>query len=171
MPTLRALLGYFLASFAAAALGGLATSRSVGTWYDTLRKPSLNPPKGVFGPVWTLLYSAMALAAWLDWRHGRESGAGHLALRLYWLQLGLNTLWSVVFFGLRSPALGLPIIGLLWSSIAAWLVASARLDRRAALLIAPYLGWVSFASYLNLRVWQLNRGIPPVTSTDDRSGP
>ncbi len=163
MSGLRALLGFGVSSFAAAAIGGAATRRSVDSWYDTLRKPTVTPPKAVFGPVWTLLYGAMALAAWLDWRQGRREGDARLALGLYGLQLGLNTLWSVVFFGLRSPALALPVIGLLWSSIAAWLRASARLDRRAAALIAPYLAWVGFASYLNLRIWQLNRGSPSLT--------
>jgi benzodiazapine receptor len=161
MKSIRALLGFIVASFAAAGLGGIATSRSVGAWYDALRKPSVNPPKQVFGPVWTFLYTAMAFAAWLDWRRGQATSAGQGALQLYWIQLGLNTLWSVAFFGLRRPVLGLPVIGMLWGSIAGWLIASARLDRRAAALIAPYLGWVSFASYLNLRIWQLNRGSLP----------
>jgi tryptophan-rich sensory protein len=164
MPALRALFGFFRASCAAAATGGAVARRSVGSWYDALRKPAVSPPKGLFGPVWALVYGAIAVAAWLNWWRGRATAAGRLALRLYGLQLALNALWSVAVFGLRSPGPGLVVIGLLESSIAAWLIASARLDRRAAALIAPYLAWVSFASYLNLRVWQLNRGAPVASS-------
>lgn len=157
MKSIGTLLGFFIASFAAAAIGGVATNRSLQSWYPSLRKPSLNPPSWVFGPVWTALYSLMAVAAWLDWRHGRSSENGRRALGLFGLQLGLNTLWSLLFFGLRAPGLALLEIGTLWASIAAWLIASTRVDRRTLWLIAPYLAWVSFASYLNLRIWQLNR--------------
>ena len=153
----RSLIGFFLICFAAAAIGGTATGSSLGTWYQSLRKPALTPPGWVFGPVWTILYSFMAIAAWLVWRRGRGTKAGRRAMIFFSAQLALNALWSILFFGLQLPGAALVDIGLLWASIVGWLVASWRLDRRAAFLIAPYLAWVSFAAYLNFQIWRLNQ--------------
>jgi translocator protein len=158
------LLGFLGASFGAAALGGLFTARSVGTWYRALRKPRLTPPDRVFGPVWTALYALMALAAWLV---RRAPGGGHasspdrparLALGAWGLQLGLNVLWSAVFFGARRIGAGLAVIASLWVAVAACAALAARVTPAAGWLLLPYLGWTTFASFLNLRIWQLNRG-------------
>ncbi len=157
MRSIRGLLVFFVVCFLAGTIGGTATGLSIQTWYASQRKPALTPPGWVFAPVWVVLYTMMAAAAWLHWRRARGTPIGRLATALFSVQLGLNALWSILFFGLRAPGLALADVGLLWASIAGWLAVSARIDRRAALLIAPYLAWVSFASYLNLRIWQLNR--------------
>jgi len=142
--------------FAAAGLGGWATSTSVGTWYQTLRRPTWNPPDWLFGPVWTLLYLAMAVALWLvlqrvPWPQCRA------AVGLFALQLALNVAWSALFFGLRRPDLAAAEVLLLWVAIAATMVAFARLAPAAGWLLLPYLAWVSFASALNIAVWRLNQ--------------
>src|SRR5579859_6473219 len=107
---------YLFAGFTAAGLGGLSTARAIPTWYRTLRKPGWNPPDAVFGPVWTVLYAFMALAAWLV-RGGMSSPeratTGTAALWLWWLQLGLNLAWSLTFFGRRRPGWGLVVISIL----------------------------------------------------------
>jgi tryptophan-rich sensory protein len=156
------LVGFLAASFGAAALGGLCTARSVGTWYRALRKPRLTPPDRVFGPVWTALYALMALAAWLV---QRDSGAGQaprraarLALGVWGLQLGLNVLWSAVFFGARRIGAGLAVCAALWVAVAACACLAARVAPAAGALLVPYLAWTTFAAFLNFRIWQLNRG-------------
>jgi tryptophan-rich sensory protein len=149
-------LGLFIvAAFAAAAVGGVATGSSVTTWYLTINKPSWNPPGWVFGPVWSALYLMMAVAAWRVWLRRTEPGAP-LTLRLWFVQLGLNLLWSVLFFGLRRPDLALLEIVLLWSVLAVLQFRLARFDRPAALLWVLYLAWVSFATFLNFTLWRLN---------------
>lgn len=154
--------GFLAASFGAAALGGLATGRSVNTWYRTLRKPALTPPDGVFGPVWTILYAQMAVSAWLTrrtaLRHPARAASAEPALATWAGQLGLNLAWSVVFFGLRRIGAGLLVIVPLWGAIAACAALSARVSRPAGLLLLPYLAWTSFATYLNAQLWRLNRG-------------
>jgi benzodiazapine receptor len=159
MGSVRAVVGLIVAIvtvFAAAAVGGAATSSSVGTWYAALQKPSFNPPAWVFGPVWTVLYLMVAIAAWLIWlKHGIADA--QLPLALFGLQLALNMAWSVLFFGLRNPGLALVDIALLWLAIVATLVAFWRLSPAAGALLLPYLAWVSFAAILNYSLWALNR--------------
>jgi tryptophan-rich sensory protein len=140
--------------FAAAGIGGYATSRSLRDWYVALPKPSWNPPNRVFGPVWTVLYAAMAIAAWLVWRV-RDDHDVSVALAWFGVQLVLNVLWSVVFFGARRPAGGVVVIALLWLAIVATILAFAPLSLPAALLLVPYLAWVTFASLLNLAIARL----------------
>jgi len=150
-------LGLFLlASFTAAAIGGFATAESVRTWYPTLVKPAWNPPAAIFGPVWTLLYTAMSIAAWRIWLHRDQPGA-RPALRLFLVSLGLNALWSVLFFGLHRPGWALLEVLLLWASLVALLVRFGRLDKAAGWLWAPYAAWVSFATALNAAIVWLNR--------------
>ncbi|MEO5958770.1 MAG: TspO/MBR family protein [Opitutaceae bacterium] len=151
-----ALIGFLAATLVAAAIGSLVTIRSVETWYPTLAKPSWTPPGALFGPVWTALYLAMAVAAWRVWR--LQSGAAAMAvLRSYGAQLALNALWSVLFFGLRRPDLALFDIAALWIVLVIALVRFWRADRIAGALWAPYVAWVSFASALNAGVWWMNR--------------
>jgi len=154
--SLAGLLIALVACYGAAALGGVATASSVGTWYETLQKPPFNPPSWVFGPVWALLYGMMAVAVWLVWRDVAASAA-RLPLWLFSIQLVLNTVWSWLFFGLRQPGWAALEIVLLWLAIAATLLAFWRVRRLAGWLLVPYLLWVSFASVLNFSLWWLNR--------------
>lgn len=139
--------------FGAAAVGSWATARGLREWYPSLRKPSWNPPNGIFGPVWTALYLAMAIAVWLVWRSGSDVA---LPFDLFGGQLVLNVAWSVVFFGRRQVRGALAVIVGLWISIAATLVAFASVDALAAALFVPYLAWVTFASFLNGAIARLN---------------
>lgn len=148
-----ALAGFVGSAFAVAALGGWATASSVDTWYATLAKPSWNPPAGVFGPVWTLLYTGMGVAAWLVWRTRPRSDS---PLVVYWIQLGLNLGWSVLFFGLRAPGWALAEILALFLAVAATRSLFARVSQPAGWLIVPYLAWVAFAAALNAAIWWLN---------------
>lgn len=151
-----ALLVFIAITFAAAGIGAFATNSSVSTWYPTLNKPSWNPPAWVFGPVWSALYLMMATAAWrvsLRTEHPERRNA----LVWFFVQLGLNALWSGLFFGLRSPALAFAEILVLWTTLVVVLIKFARIDGFAAILWVPYLAWVSFASVLNGTVWWLNR--------------
>lgn len=138
-----------------AALGGLATASSVRTWYPTLAKPTWTPPSWVFGPTWTALYTAMAVAAWLVWKRAEHAGR-KAALALFALQLTLNLAWSFVFFALRSPLAGLVDILLLWAAVLATTVAFWRVARAAGWLFVPYALWVGFAAALNLAIVRLN---------------
>ena len=138
-----------------AALGAAVTATSVKTWYANLAKPSFNPPDAVFGPVWTVLYILMGIAAWRVWRIAdRDTARGPLTL--FALQLALNLGWSVVFFGLQKIGAAVATIVVLWVAILVTMLAFRTVDRVAALLMAPYLAWVTFATVLNIAVWQLN---------------
>lgn len=146
------LVGWLVVVFAAAGVG----SRFLpGAWYASLVKPSWTPPNAVFAPVWTVLYAAMGVAAWLVWRRAGFGGAGS-ALALFAVQLVLNALWSYLFFGLHRVGFALLDIVVLWIAILAVTVLFWRVDRRAGLLLVPYLAWVGYASALNLALWRLN---------------
>lgn len=149
-------LGAFLAlTFAAASIGSLFTDVGRNGWYEQLEKPPWNPPGWVFGPVWTVLYVAMAVAAWRVWRRrGLRDGAG--ALSLWGVQLVLNMTWSAVFFGMQAPGAAFAEIVVLWAAIVATTVVFFRIDRAAGWLFVPYLGWVTFAAALNFSIWRLN---------------
>ncbi len=142
-------------------LVGLEAARftvpAVQGWYGALARPPLSPPNWLFGPVWSVLYVLMAVAAWLIWRApaGRR---GQLALTFWGGQLAVNALWTPVFFGLRLIAPGLGVIVLLFGAVALTCQAFWRLDRVAGALLMPYLVWVGFASYLNAGFWWLNHG-------------
>jgi translocator protein len=137
-------------------LSGLATASSVETWYTTLEKPSFNPPNWIFGPVWTLLYIMMGTAAAMVWTKSNDPNSSDRPLLIYGLQLGLNALWSLVFFGLRSPAGGLVMILLLIAAIVGCITLFRPIDVRAARLLYPYLAWVCFATVLNASIAVLN---------------
>ncbi|MFB6112662.1 MAG: TspO/MBR family protein [Halodesulfurarchaeum sp.] len=134
---------------------GALTAEDVADWYSTLRQPALTPPDWVFGPVWTLLYAMMGVSLALVWRE-RRSRAAKIGLGLFLLQLGLNVSWSLVFFGERNPYGGLLVILALVGALLFTIVAFFRVDRRAAILLVPYLLWVIFATYLNVGIWRLN---------------
>lgn len=148
------LAGWFALCFTMAAIGARA-SIEAGSFYGALVRPSWAPPAWLFGPAWTLLYTLMAIAAWLVWRRA-GFGAGRRALTLFVLQLVPNTAWSWLFFAMHSGLWSFIDISLLWLLIVATAVAFRRLDPRAALLLMPYLAWVSFALALNAAVWRLN---------------
>lgn len=149
------LVGWVVLSLAAGAIGGLATYPAIPTWYAGLAKPAWTPPSGLFGPVWTTLYVLMGIAAWLVWRRGGWA-AHRRALTLFLVQLVLNALWSLLFFGLRSPGLALIEIVVLWGAILLALVNFRPTSGWAAALLSPYLAWVTFAVALNFAVWRLN---------------
>ncbi len=140
--------------FAAAGLGGIATTPKIDNWYATLEKPSWTPPAWIFGPVWSLLYLSMAIAAWLVWR--RHGWAATVPMILFGIQLLLNVSWSWLFFGLESPGLAFAEILALWTAIAATAVAFWCWSTVAGILLTPYLAWVSFAAVLNFAIWRLN---------------
>lgn len=150
-------LAAFLAvSFAAGGVGNLLGGSGVREWYPTLTKPSFTPPAWVFGPVWSLLYAMMGVAAWLVWRErGLRRAAG--AMILFAAQLVCSAAWSGLFFGLRSPGAALADIAALWGLLVATVAAFWRIRPAAAALLLPYLGWVSFAAILNYEFWRLNR--------------
>lgn len=143
--------------FLAAGIGGLATAQGNGggSWYDALDKPAGTPPSWVFGPVWTVLYILMAVAAWRIWQVSGLRGA-RWALTLFAVQLVLNAAWSAIFFGAHEVGWAFVELVALWIAIVATMVAFYRHGKLAAGLFAPYLLWVSYAGWLNLRLWQLN---------------
>lgn len=147
-----ALVGWIALSFAAAFVG---SRFAPGPWYDALQKPSWNPPAWVFGPVWTVLYAAMGVAAWRVWR--TPDPRRRLALGVFVVQLALNAAWSWIFFGLHRMGLAFAEILVLWLLIAATTALFWRIDRLAGALFLPYWAWVSFAAVLNATLWQLNR--------------
>jgi len=149
------LLGWISLCLAVAGMGGWLTMLGMPDWYDSLTKPTWNPPNWIFGPVWTALYLTMAIAAWMVWRRHGWDGAP-LPLALFLLQLTLNLGWSGIFFALRSPGWGVVEILALWGAILATLIGFWPYHRLAALLFVPYLAWVSFASVLNFALWRLN---------------
>lgn len=136
------------------ALGALTTD--IGSWYFQLRKPSWQPPDWLFGPAWTLIFALAALAGVLYWRNSTDRHRRMAVLAAFALNAFLNTLWSLLFFRLKRPDWALDEVGFLWLSIVLLIVLLGRVSRRAAWLMAPYLLWVSFASYLNLTIVRMN---------------
>ena len=155
---LLALGGFVVLCLAVSALGGAVTATSVGTWYPTLHKPFFTPPDWVFAPVWTTLYVVMAVAAWRVWRGGDEGGDGarRRALVAFALQLGLNLIWSFLFFGFRWVGAALVDVVVLVVLIAVTAVLFRRVDHLAGALFVPYLLWVGYATALNGAIWYLN---------------
>lgn len=156
----RSLLGLvgWLALVAAAAAIGARASVDAPTFYAELARPAWAPPAWLFAPVWTVLYAAMAVAAWLVWRE-RGLAAARVALLLFAAQLAANALWSWLFFAWREGALALAEIVLLAALIAATMAAFARRSKIAAALLAPYLIWVAFATALTFALWRGNPGL------------
>jgi tryptophan-rich sensory protein len=150
---LISLASWSLLVFATAAIGALA-SRGAADFYQGLQLPAWAPPASVFGPVWTVLYVLMAVAAWLVWRTGAEDRRA--ALALFVVQLALNALWSWLFFGFHLGGLALANIVVLLVMIFSALVAFWRIRALAGAMLVPYLLWVSFAAMLNLVAWRLN---------------
>ena len=155
MTTRMNVLGLVLWVLAALAAGWIGSNFTPGDWYASLVKPSWNPPSSVFAPVWTTLYVLMGIGAWLVWSRAGFSGA-RFALTLFLVQLGLNALWSYLFFGVQRPAFAFAEIVVLWCAILATMIGFWKIRPVAGALLIPYLGWVSFASVLNFVLWRLN---------------
>ncbi len=151
------LLGWLLAAFAAAAVGGFA-SASAGEFYRELVRPTWAPPGWVFGPVWSALYALMGIAAWLVWRARGFAGAWS-ALVVFIAQLAANALWSWLFFVWHLGGLAFGEVLLLWALILATTVLFWRISTVAGALLLPYIAWVTFASALNFALWRLNPGL------------
>jgi len=147
------LIGCVLLCQFAGVIGSVFTFNNIAAWYVSLNKPFFTPPNWVFGPVWLTLYTLMGIALYLVWQSGTSNKQ---ALQVFGLQLALNTLWSIVFFGAKSIALGLVVIVILWLAIL-WTIAKFwRIDERAGWLLVPYIVWVTIATALNAGVWLLN---------------
>ena len=154
-PNWLALLAFVLQALAVGAVGALFSLGASRAWYAALAKPAWTPPAAWFGPIWTVLYVAMGTAAWLVWRE-RYHRARNAALLAYAAQMALNALWAPVFFGARSPGAALFLIVALWFGIAWTLREFSTVRTAAALLVLPYLAWVSLAAALNFNIWQHN---------------
>ena len=154
-PTIRNLIALACLlglTFAAAGIGSASTRAGLG-WYRSLQRPAWAPPNWLFGPVWTALYLTMAVAAFLIWR---RRGAWSLPLGAYVIQLALNAAWPALFFGLHSPLAAFVEICVLWAAIVLTILLFWPVRRLAAVLLLPYLAWVSFAACLNFAFWRLN---------------
>ena len=136
-------------------IGSFFTFSSVNTWYKTLNKPSFTPPSWVFGPAWITLYTLMGIAAFLVWKKRKEDNV-KCALTIFGIQLVANSLWSIFFFGMQNPVLGLIDITVLWILILLVLLKFLKISKPAGVLLVPYLLWVSFAAVLNLSIFLLN---------------
>ncbi len=150
------LIAAVLIVFFSGAIGTLATLPEITTWYVALAKPSWTPPNDWFGPIWSSLYILIGIALFLVWREGWDRKEVRLAIGIFAVQLVLNILWSLVFFGLHSILGGFILILLLWLAILTNILAFYIISKPAGLLLIPYIIWVSIASYLNYSVLMLN---------------
>lgn len=162
--TLRAPAAFLALALLPNVVTARVTKDAVEGWYRHLRKPRWNPPSWLFGPVWTALYVLIAIAGALLWRRRDERGASG-ALALWGVQTALNHAWSPLFFGWRRLGLAALEVSALWASIVATILSARRVSSKAALLLVPYLAWVTFAAALNVRIWALNR-CPPAAAEE-----
>jgi len=137
-------------------IGAIFTSPNIPTWYASLTKPFFNPPSWVFAPVWTVLYTMIGISIYLIWQQRTSHNLANKSIMIFVLQLILNSLWSIAFFGLKSPLLGLIVIVALWIAILATILMFREISKTAANLLIPYLLWVSFATILNFSILLLN---------------
>jgi len=142
---------------AAGGIGAIFTTPAIQTWYAGLKKPAFTPPNSVFGPVWITLYLLMGVAVFLVWREGLSEEGVTTAFIVFWVQLMLNILWSIVFFGRKSLFAGIIVILLLWTTILANIILFFGVSPIAGGLLIPYIIWVTIAANLNAQVWILNR--------------
>jgi len=141
----------------AGGIGAIFTTPAIPAWYSGLKKPAFTPPNAVFAPVWITLYLLMGIAVFLVWRGGLGQEGVTIAFVVFWVQLVLNILWSVVFFGLKSILGGMIMILLLWVAILVSIIMFFGVSPLAGGLLIPYIIWVTIAANLNVRVWMLNR--------------
>ena len=150
------LLISIVACQSAGLIGSIFTVKAIPTWYAALQKPSFTPPNWLFAPAWGTLYLLMGISAFLIWRKGLDNSQVKRALFIFAIQLALNALWSVVFFGLESPLYGVIVIVALWIAILLTMLKFFKISAVAFWLLLPYLLWVTFAAVLNISVWILN---------------
>jgi len=137
-------------------IGSIFTTPAIPTWYASLEKPFFTPPNWLFAPAWFTLYVLMGVAAFIVWRKGLGKRGVKSALVIFLVQLVINALWSIVFFGLKSPIAGAVVIIVLWIAILFTILKFFRLSVVAGALLIPYILWVSFATALNVSIWMLN---------------
>jgi benzodiazapine receptor len=137
-------------------IGSLFTAPAIPTWYATLQKPPFTPPNWLFAPAWITLYLLMGISAFIIWRRGLDNRWIKRALIVFLIQLVLNALWSVVFFGLESPLYGFIVIAALWVAILLTILKFFKVSSVAAALMLPYVLWVTFAAVLNVSILVLN---------------
>ncbi len=137
-------------------LGSIFTVEAIPTWYASLTKPSFQPPNWLFGPVWTVLYVLMGTAVWLAYRRATTASTRRQIVSVFLVQLVLNGIWTPIFFGLHALGAALAVMSALVVAIVATMAVFARTSTRAAVLLAPYLAWVMFATFLNASLWRLN---------------
>lgn len=142
--------------FLAGTVGTLYTLKEITTWYVTLVKPSWTPPNWAFGPIWTTLYVLIGISLYLVWKQGLDRIEVRIALLVFVVQLILNVVWSLVFFGTHNIFGGLVLVILLWISILANIIVFYHISKPGGLILIPYLIWVTIASYLNYSVFVLN---------------
>lgn len=140
----------------AGVIGSFFTASSVSTWYQALNKASFNPPGWLFGPVWIFLYLLMGISLYLVWNKGIKSRQAKAAVTVFGIQLALNALWSIIFFGLKSPLFAFIEMIILWIAIMSTIVYFYKISKTAAYLLVPYILWVSFALVLNFFIYYLN---------------
>lgn len=138
-------------------IGSLFTVPNINSWFIDLNKPLLNPPNWVFGPVWITLYLLMGISLFIIWNKGLTDTFRKNAFSLFIIQLVFNSLWSIVFFGMHQLLLSVIVIIMLWLLIFVNIVHFGKISKAAAYLLIPYILWVSFASYLNISIYLLNR--------------
>jgi tryptophan-rich sensory protein len=151
-------MGFLGLCLGVAASAGWLTAGATMVWYASLIHPPFSPPNWLFGPVWAVMYLAMAVAAWMVWRDSTKPRRRRNALTLWGVQLALNASWTPVFFGLHLVLAGVAVMLALLTSVALTARQFALLDRKAGLLMTPYVLWVGFATYLNAGFWWLNGG-------------
>lgn len=139
------------------ATAGFFTATGVDSWYQTINKPTWNPPNWIFAPVWTTLYVMMGIALFLVWKSDTSESLKKTAITLFGIQLVLNFFWSFIFFNQHQPGWALVEIIVMWASILLTIFSFANVSKTAAWLLVPYISWVSFATILNYTIWQLNK--------------
>jgi translocator protein len=152
---LRASIAVFVCELAGI-IGSVFTIQSVSSWYPTLNRPPFTPPNWIFAPAWTILYALMGVSLYIIWDKGPENKKNREAVAIFGAQLALNVLWSVLFFGLRSPLLALAEMLVLWPAIVLTYLKFREIDKNAGLLLVPYLLWTTFAAVLNYSIVILN---------------
>lgn len=150
-------IAWIVISFLPGTIGQLFTYPNIATWYAGLNKPFFTPPNWLFGPAWTTLYVLMGVSAYLVWKKGWQNSEVKVALSVFIVQLFLNGLWSLIFFGWHLTLVAFIEILILWGFILLTIMKFYPLSSAAGLLLVPYLLWVTFASALNFGVWWLNR--------------
>jgi benzodiazapine receptor len=150
------LAAFVLVCQMAGIIGSIFTTSSISTWYAGLEKPWFTPPNWLFGPVWITLYTLMGISLYIVWQKGPSKEDVRSALLAFFGQLVINSVWSVVFFGLRSPFYAFVLIFFLWFLILLTILMFYKLDKKAGIILLPYIAWVSIATFLNYYVWILN---------------